>query len=378
MANVTGTDLNDTILGTAQADILVGRGGDDNVQGAGGNDHIVGDYLGNLLEDTEDSISFSDYAVTDNWSVTDLEDGHTQMAQTVDTVDGAVYEIEFDIAANLGAGAPQGAVEVLWNSEVIGTFQADDGIFQTATVSFTGTGDPGELIFRSIDPTAGEGPVIDTSGPIYSYDTVVEVNGEEETVAAFAEGQPNLYQVMNGTLMVFDPETNTYTKAGEDASVVVNGIGFNQEDNLVYGIAVKDGEDSLGNDVAKKDLIMLDADGKSYNLGPTPYRSWTADFDDKGNLWAFEADLDYFMKVDVSEKDDDGNPETRRRRSTRQTGDHRHLWRRTCLFRGRCPFDGSRWRSPRRRSSCNLWRCDCCIRWHALRRREQRRPRYGR
>ncbi len=307
MTNVTGTELNDALVGASEADTLIGQGGDDTLNGAGGDDLLIGDYAGNLLEDTDVALTLSGFAESTSWTVKELEGGHTEMTQSVETIAGVTYNLEFDLAANLGGGSPSGAIEVIWNGEVIATHQADSGVFAGIEVSFEGTGTAGDLTFRSIAPE-DTGPAIDTSGPIWSYETTMEVAGEEVTVQAIAEGQPNLYQVLNGTLMVFDPETSSYSQAGADATVVVNAIGFNQEDDMIYGIAVRDGVDSLGNAVAQRDLVMLDADGNSYGMGATPYRSWTGDFDDKGNLWAFEADMDYFMAVDVSEQDADGNP----------------------------------------------------------------------
>ncbi|MEM9348925.1 MAG: calcium-binding protein [Pseudomonadota bacterium] len=306
MTRTIGTDLDEEITGTGAHNIIVGRGGDDRVFGAAGEDLIVGDYDENLLSGTEEALTFAGYADTSKWQVTELPGGHNEMTQTVETIAGAEYNLTFDIAANLSSGVAQGGVEVFWNGDSVGRFEAVSGLFEPITVSFTGTGEPGELTFRSVEP---KGPSnIDTSGPIYSYDKVMEVGGQDVTVAAFAEGQPNLYQVLNGTLVVFDPETQTYTKAGADATVTVNAIGFNVEDDMIYGIAVSNGLDALGNPISQRDLVMIDADGKSYAMGATPYRSWTGDFDDKGNLWAFEADMDYFMRVDVSERDANGNP----------------------------------------------------------------------
>ena len=117
-------------------------GGDDQINGAAGTDVLVGDYDDNLLSGTEDAITFAGYADTSFWDVTDLPGGHTQMSQTVETVDGAEYQLTFEVAANIGAGVVQGGVEVLWNGTSIGRYDAER-LFETITVSFTGTGDPG-------------------------------------------------------------------------------------------------------------------------------------------------------------------------------------------------------------------------------------------
>ena len=307
MTQLQGTVFGEVLTGTGEGDTITGQAGNDTISGAAGNDTLIGDFMGNLLQDTGEAVTLAGYGDTSAWTRSDLDDGHTQISQEVETLQGVEYTLEFDIAANLGGGNPQGAVEVLWNGVVLGTYETESGVFNGITVTFEGTGDAGTLSFRSVD-VESDGPSIDTSGPIWSYDKVMNIGGQDVTVAGFAEGQPNLYQAMNGTLMVFDPATSTYTKAGADATVVVNAIGFNQEDDLIYGIAVGNGTDALGNSVSARDLVMLDADGNSYGMGATPYRSWTGDFDDKGNLWAFEADMDYFMAVDVSEQDANGNP----------------------------------------------------------------------
>ncbi len=90
----------------------------------------------------------------------------------------------------------------------------------------------------------------------------------------------------------------------------VNSLGFNKEDNLLYAIAVGNGVDSLGNAVSKTDLVMFDAQGNSYRIGETPYRSWTGDFDDQGNLWSFDSSMDRVAVIDVDQRDADGNPVT--------------------------------------------------------------------
>ena len=83
---------------------------------------------------------------------------------------------------------------------------------------------------------------------------------------------------------------------------------YNAEDDLLYAIAVKNGTDALGQSVKTSDLVMLDAEGKSYLMGETPYRSWTGDFDDKGSLWSFDSSMDRVSVIDVDTFDADGNP----------------------------------------------------------------------
>ncbi len=303
-----GGGANDVIDGTSDADVLIGLEGDDTLNGGGGNDTIFGDFLGeNLLDSPDDALTLAQHGANGDWTVGEDGSGNPQMSQTVTTVAGAQYEISFELAANLAGGSTSGAVDVYWEGVLVGTADTSSALFSETSFTFTGTGGDGTLTFVTRE-TEGDGPEIDTSGPIFSYETTVDIGGQSVDVAAFAEGQAKIYQVIDGELNVFDTETGTYSAAGAPATVVVNCVGFNQEDDLIYGIAVKDGVDSLGNVVSKTDLVMYDAEGNSYRIGETPYRSWTGDFDDKGNLWAFESDFDRVTMIDVDQFDANGNP----------------------------------------------------------------------
>ncbi|WP_147126671.1 calcium-binding protein [Shimia ponticola] len=307
-----GTPGDDLISGTPGDDLLIGQGGDDTVTGTAGDDVIIGDYLpDNMLTGTEDALSFAQFAENGAWTLTDLGNGHSAMTQSVQTVTDGAYSITFEAAANIGEGHLSGTIEVLWNGEVIDTINTAEAGFESHTLNLIGTGGQDQLTFRSVESTAqSDGPVINTDGPVFYYEKEMEIGGQTVTVKAVAPGQPNLYQVMNGTLNVFDVETETYQQAGSDATVVINGFGFNQEDDLFYGIAVKNGVDSLGNVVTKNDIVMMDANGDSYRLGDGPYASWTGDFDDKGNLWSFHSSMDRVTVIDVDQRDADGNPLT--------------------------------------------------------------------
>ena len=306
---LVGTDQHDEINGSTASDLIIGLSGNDSIVGAASADTIYGDFIDeNLLQSTDGATSFDQYGASGNWTVSQDENGNRQMSQGVTTLQGARYEVSFEVAANYASGALSGTVEVLWNDEIIGTVDTSSAVFSDVMLSFEGTGAEGELTFRALPGPEGSGPKINTDGPVFWYEKTVNVGGQEVDVRAFAEGQANIYQVMDGQLNVFDPETETYTPAGAGATVVVNAIGFNQEDDLIYGIAVKNGVDALGNAVGKSDLVMFDAEGNAYRVGETPYRSWTGDFDANGNLWAFEADFDRITMVDVDQKDADGNP----------------------------------------------------------------------
>ncbi len=304
---LVGTHISEDLSGDMTSDMIVGLSGNDTIISAGGDDVVYGDFQQrNLLSGTEGATSFDQYRTTGEWNVIQDADGRTSMSQSVETQTGEVYAINFDLAANYGSGTVSGAVEVLWNGEVIGSFDTNSAEFSQSSLGFLGTGGIGDLTFRSIEPTAASGPAINTDSPIFHYDIEKDIGGTTVTVKAFAEAQANIYQVIDGTLYVFDPQSAIYTKAGQDAAVTVNAIGFNTQDNLIYGIAVSDGFDGLGTAVLKADLVMLDAEGVSYRIGSTPYRSWTGDFDAQGNLWTFHSSMDRLTMIDVDKVDTSG------------------------------------------------------------------------
>lgn len=310
-APIIGTVSSEVLDGTVKADIIVGLDGNDKISGGAGDDILHGDFIApNLLVGTEDATSFSQYGESDAWSVTQDGDGFGSMTQTIQTAPDATYSMSFELAANYGAGSVSGAVEVLWNGEVIHSFDTNSATFSSHDVSFTGTGGPGELTFRSIPSSEPTGPEINTDGPVYWYETEMEIGGTPTPVKAIAEGQSHIYQVMDGTLHTFDVTTETYTKAGSEGSVNVNALGFNQEDDMLYGIAVGNGRDSLGREVKQSDLVMFDAAGDSYVIGSTPYRSWTGDFDASGNLWVFNSSMDWVNMIDVDQVGKDGAVQT--------------------------------------------------------------------
>lgn len=305
---LVATGLSDQLDGTDQSDQIAGLAGDDVISGNAGDDQLYGDYAqDNLLTGTENATGFSDYSSSGAWQVTSLDDGHQEMSQSITTEPGGVYSMQFDLAANFAGGRPDGAIEILVDGQVVAEVSSDSGAYAAHELQFTAQDAETDITIRSVD-AGGDGPEIDTSGPAFHYQMELDVGGETVTVSAFADGQANLYQVLNGTLHVFDPDTQSYEKAGSDGTVNVNSMGYNAENDLLYAIAVKNGTDSLGNAVKSSDLVILDAEGNSYRVGETPYRSWTGDFDDKGNLWSFDSSMDRVTVIDVDSFDANGNP----------------------------------------------------------------------
>ena len=116
-------------------------------------------------------------------------------------------------------------------------------------------------------------------GPISSYTKEVTVGDQTVDVAAFAPGQSKLFQMIDGQLNVFDPESEQYEVAGDPTGLRINAIGFNTQDDLIYGIAKANGADALGNPVSVRDLVMVDAEGNAYRVGQTPVADYVGDFD---------------------------------------------------------------------------------------------------
>ncbi len=319
---VNGGTGDDTAFGGKGQDILNLQWGNDSAEGglgadtinAGdGDDTIHGDMAGsNILSNAQGATTMAAHAEGGAWTIAhDEATGLPEMTQSFETEAGQSYSMSLELASNLAGGATSGSVEVLFNDEVVGTFDVTSGVFESVNVEFTGTGGPGELTIRNVptdEQVANAGPEIDTSGPIYSYDSTLNVGGVDVAVDAFAPGQTNLYQVIDGQLKVFDVETETYTDAGPSTGLRVNAIGFNVEDDMIYGIAKAEGVDAVGNPVSPTDLVAIDASGKAYRIGETPVGDFVGDFDDEGNLYTFQASVNRITKIDVDNLDADGNP----------------------------------------------------------------------
>lgn len=307
-----GSD-NDIINLQQGDDYAEGNGGADTINAGQGDDTVYGDNVGdNILRSDASATSFNDLAALDSWeSYTDDTTGMTTIVQEIETVEGEPYELTFEVAANLGAGFTSGTIEVLYNGQVVDTVDVTSGVFESHTISFDGTGGPGSISFRNIETSAeadAGAPQYDTSGPIFSYDSTLTTGRGDVDVSAFAPGQANLYQVINDQFKVFDTEAGAYTDVGEPFGFKMNAIGFNVENDLIYGIAKGNGTDSQGNDVSVKDLVAIDAEGNTYRVGETPVGDFVGDFDAEGNLWTFQNGLNRFTKIDVENLDADGNP----------------------------------------------------------------------
>jgi len=263
--------------------------------------------MDNLLQDADEKLTFDQYAVSDFWVGEVDENGQPVLSTSVETILDVPYELEFNLAANLAADVQNVTVEVLFDGESVGSFFHEGGVFQTYTFDLAGTGGISELEFRITNVNAGSEGSIDTTGVVPSYERTVTFLGAEITVDAFAPGQNYIYQVLNGQLVKFDLETNSYTQTETPAAVNVNAIGYSSETDLIYGIARSDGTDALGKAISRNDVIAMDATGATYAVSPGVMGSYIGDVDDQGNLWTFSGNLSTAVVYDLSETNPDGS-----------------------------------------------------------------------
>ena len=262
--------------------------------------------MDNLLQDADEKLTFKQYSVSDYWVGDVDKEGHPVLSTSVETVLDVPYELEFNLAANLSAGVERVTVQVFFGGENIGSFFHQGGVFETYSFDLIGTGAAADLSFRIINDTSGPGGSIDTSGIVPSYSKTMNFLGNEVTVDAFAPGQNYIYQVLNGQLVKFDLESNSYTETETPAAVNVNAIGYSGEDDLIYGIARSAGVDATGAIISKEDVIAMDATGATYAVSTGSMGSYIGDVDDQGNLWTFSGDLKTAVVYDLSETDQDG------------------------------------------------------------------------
>lgn len=303
-----GGSGNDTLNLEDGNDYAEGGVGNDIINGGDGDDVIYGDIKsGNLLQSAALGTStLAGLANSGAWTMVDSY-GTEGISQSAQTVAGETYTISFELAANLAGGHATGAVEVIWNGEVVKTVETKSGVYETFKIDVTSTGDAGELSFRAIEPS--DGHTYNFEGPIVSYEKQISLGGESLSVNAFAAGQAKLYQVIDGHLHVFDAQEKSYIAVGQEPGFKINAVGFNVEDDLIYGVAKSDGTDSLGNTVNNTDIVMIDATGATFRVGEGFYSDYVGDFDDSGNLWTFHSALNRISVVDVDSRDANNNPE---------------------------------------------------------------------
>lgn len=107
--------------------------------------------------------------------------------------------------------------------------------------------------------------------------------------------EPAFYQAMTGTFKRLNPETGQYTDIGSTA-LYLNAIGYNTEDNYIYG---------LNNDPGGSTLMRIEHDGSYTDLGlPTGLPSTGSvlgDFDHSGNLYVMVNSPDSSLyRIDIT------------------------------------------------------------------------------
>ncbi|MDG1209096.1 MAG: calcium-binding protein [Paracoccaceae bacterium] len=264
--------------------------------------------MSNVLQDTDGNLTFDQYAVSDFWVGGIDADGYPTLVADVPTLSGVPYHLTFSMAANLASNQSDVAIEVSFADQVVGTFEHSGALYAEQEISFTGTGSTETLSFRIIDNTSSGDLTIDTSGVIPSYAKTVIFGDQSFDVDAFVPGQSLLYQVLNGQLVKFDLETQSYQEAEIPSVFNINAIGYNTDLDVIMGHARQSGTDSLGVSVANGDIVMIDARGATYKIASTPYAHYIGDFDDQGNLWTFPGNLWYGVRYDLSAIDETGAP----------------------------------------------------------------------
>ncbi len=81
----------------------------------------------------------------------------------------------------------------------------------------------------------------------------------------------DIYQVQSGQLRIFDPNSSTYVDVGSQGNSY-NAIGYNQNDNLIYGIR-------------NRKLIQIDANGDVVDIFDPDINSFAGDMDLNNQLW---------------------------------------------------------------------------------------------
>ncbi|MCJ8292027.1 MAG: hypothetical protein HRT58_19270, partial [Crocinitomicaceae bacterium] len=113
----------------------------------------------------------------------------------------------------------------------------------------------------------------DNDGILDFVELGYSVEGTSLGVADSIPCGQRFYQVINtpslGQLYLLNVVDGSYIEIGSPAAFTYNGIGFNETDGFIYGTAQEAGTDALGNTIANKDLIKIDADGEVFRVAAT-------------------------------------------------------------------------------------------------------------
>lgn len=308
---LNGGDGLDRLKGGAGADILnledghdfgVGGDGADTINAGAGDDILFGDLEGQdvLVSDQTDAA-----VELNSWSATQhAAQGLDVLSQTIRTTPGQTYDLTLDLSSSFVGWTTSSTVELYWDGALVTDVTLDGMDAATLSASFMAENESGVLEIRS---TAILSNGLSDPDAIGTQETVLTTSHGDQTVTGFAPNQGHLYQVLDGQLSRLDASSGTYMPVGNDPGVRTNAIGYNTENNLIYGISNQDGVDTAGHTITSGDVVAYDATGQVHFVGTGQHADVAGDFDAAGNLWIFDKSLDRITRIDVDSLDENGN-----------------------------------------------------------------------
>ncbi len=143
----------------------------------------------------------------------------------------------------------------------------------------------------------------DPDTPVFEFDIEGSGTGSGDPLSC----EPNFYQVYGsaGTIAYLDASTSPYTYTTlATAGYVIDGIGYNAQDGLIYGFE----HDNSGWSPPEY-MVRIDATGAVTQLTSInhEFASTVADFDDSGNYYFWDASGTDLRRFDASEGTVTGN-----------------------------------------------------------------------
>ncbi|MGV6839279.1 MAG: calcium-binding protein [Planktomarina sp.] len=301
----------DQLKGGAGADILnledgndfgVGGDGADTMNAGAGDDIMFGDLEGTDLlvsDETDAAVPLGSWSSSQH-----AAQGLDILSQTVSTTPGQTYDLALDLSSNFVGWTASSTVELYWDGALIGEVTLDGADSTALTASFMAEHESGVLEIRS---NASLSNGLSNPDAVLTQQTTLTTAQGDQTVTGFAADQGHLYQVLDGQLTRLDASTGTYMPIGDDPGVRTNAIGYNAENNLIYGVSNQDGTDSSGAQITSGDVVAYDALGQVHLVGSGQYADVAGDFDNAGNLWIFDISLNRITRIDVDNIGDDGS-----------------------------------------------------------------------
>lgn len=286
MAQIVGTDSNDTLQGKSGQDVIIGKKGDDVLVGSSANKRellvdggfessIVGDKtwshyknVGGWKSNTEVEVwGKGFYGQTSDVVELDYDSGKTlsNIYQDVQTQSGVEYTFAFDYAKRSDSKLGSDTIEVWWNGVKVGSVDPMSTAWSRAEFKVVGTGGLDRIEFREQSDGKDNdsyGGLIDNASLVASSDGDLIQGGSGNDAISGNGGDDVIY---GGAIPTGKPHTVTL----EDNDVINAGDG----NDTVYGNA---GDDKLygeaGNDTmsgGKGDDHMSGGDGDDKLTGDT-------------------------------------------------------------------------------------------------------------